>query len=123
MDATPAAPVAQRFPLAAVERGERLFPKWRSAVHDKSSLALLSPPNQAGHLGHKVVKQLGFALVGALSMAFSAPAAAQALAPVGYEFVEAVKKSDANKVLQILASNPPGIVNTKDGEGKPSVKR
>lgn len=42
---------------------------------------------------------------------------AQSLAPVGYEFTEAVKKGDANKVLQVLATNPPGIVNTKDGEG------
>jgi uncharacterized protein len=68
-------------------------------------------------LGLKVVKQLGFALIGAVLVAVSAPAMAQALAPVGYEFTEAVKKSDANKVLQVLASNPPGIVNTKDGEG------
>jgi ankyrin repeat protein len=28
-----------------------------------------------------------------------------------------VKKSDANKALQVLATNPPGIVNTKDGDG------
>jgi len=42
---------------------------------------------------------------------------AQSLAPVGYEFIEAVKKSDGGRVLQILSTQPPGIVNTKDGEG------
>src|SRR5689334_692129 len=46
--AATAAAVAQRLPLAAVERGQGLFPEWRPAVHDKSSLALLIPPDQAG---------------------------------------------------------------------------
>jgi ankyrin repeat protein len=68
-------------------------------------------------LGLKVVKQLGFAFVAAAALTVSAPAVSQSLAPVGYEFTEAVKKSDANKALEILAAQPPGIVNTKDGEG------
>ena len=63
------------------------------------------------------MKQLGFAIVSAVALAASTAASAQTIAPVGYEFTEAVRKSDANKALQILASNPPGIVNTKDGEG------
>ena len=45
------------------------------------------------------------------------PVSAQSLTAAGYELTEAVKKSDANKALQVLATNPPGIVNTKDGDG------
>ena len=48
VDAAAPAAVAQRLPLAAVERLEGPFPKWRAAVHLKSSLALLSRPDQAG---------------------------------------------------------------------------
>jgi len=49
--ATLAAAVAKSFPLAAVELGERPFPKWSASVHLKSSLALLSPRDQAGLWG------------------------------------------------------------------------
>ena len=45
------------------------------------------------------------------------PVSAQSLTGAGYDLTEAVKKSDANKALQVLATNPPGIVNTKDGDG------
>jgi uncharacterized protein len=82
----------------------------------KSSLALLSPADQAGILRHKVVKQLGFALLLAALVA-SSPLAAQSLTPPGYEFIDAVKKSDGDKAIQVLQSHPPGIVNTKDGDG------
>ena len=68
-------------------------------------------------MGLKVVKQLGFALVGAVALGLSTPGMAQSLMAPGYELTEAVKKSDANKALEILAAQPPGIVNTKDGEG------
>ena len=37
--------------------------------------------------------------------------------PPGYDFVDAVKKSDGDKATEILSSHPAGIVNTKDGEG------
>jgi len=60
---------------------------------------------------------LGFALVGAAALAISSPAVGQSLAPVGYEFVQAVKGKDAAKALQILATQPPGIVNTKGSDG------
>ena len=63
------------------------------------------------------MKQLGFALVGAAALAISSPATGQSLAPVGYEFVQAVKGKDAAKALQILATQPPGIVNTKGSDG------
>src|SRR4051794_16584773 len=42
------ASVAQRFPLAAVEAGQRLLPKWCAHIHDKATLALLTGRNQAG---------------------------------------------------------------------------
>ena len=62
------------------------------------------------------MKQLGFAFFIATSL-ISAPAAAQSLTTGGYEFIEAVKKSDGDKATQVLSTHPPGIVNTKDGEG------
>jgi len=83
-----------------------------------SSLALLSPGNQAGRRissGHKIVKHLVFVVVAASSLA-AAPAAAQMGTP-GNEFVEAVKKRDGDKAISTLSAHPNGIVNTKDGEG------
>ena len=62
------------------------------------------------------MKQLGFAFV-AVSALIAAPAASQALATAGYEFVEAVKKSDGNKATEVLAAHAAGIVDTKDGDG------
>jgi len=63
------------------------------------------------------VKQLGFAFVAAIAVGASVPVSAQSLTAAGYDLTEAVKNSDANKALQVLATNPPGIVNTKDGDG------
>lgn len=62
------------------------------------------------------MKQLGFALLLAASVAAS-PALAQSLMAPGYEFVDAVKKSDGDKATEILSSHAGGIVNTKDGDG------
>ena len=45
------------------------------------------------------------------------PAVAQIAGNPGYDFVEAVKKSDGDKAISILSTHPSGIVNTKDGEG------
>jgi ankyrin repeat protein len=62
------------------------------------------------------VKHLGFAiLIAAASIA--SPAAAQSLASSGYDFTEAVKKSDGNKATEVLSSHPAGIVNAKDNDG------
>src|SRR5256885_10443807 len=74
------------------------------------------PKGSSAALGHKVVKQLGFAFVAGLALA-AAPAAAQSLTSAGYDFVEAVKKSDGDKAMGALSANPRGIVDTKDGEG------
>lgn len=62
------------------------------------------------------MKQLAFVFLLATSLA-AAPAAGQALTAAGYDFVEAVKKSDGNKAMEVLATHPPGLVDTKDGEG------
>jgi ankyrin repeat protein len=61
------------------------------------------------------VKQLGFAFILASALV-ATPAAAQVSTP-GYDFIEAVKKSDGDKATEVLSSHPAGIVNTKDGEG------
>jgi ankyrin repeat protein len=47
----------------------------------------------------------------------AAPAAAQSLTTVGYDFIEAVKKSDGDKAIQILSSRPGRIVDTRDSDG------
>jgi ankyrin repeat protein len=62
------------------------------------------------------VKQLAFAII-IVSALVAAPAAGQGLTTAGYDFVEAVKKSDGDKATQVLSTHPNGIVNTKDGEG------
>jgi ankyrin repeat protein len=62
------------------------------------------------------VKQLGFAFFIATSL-LATPAAAQGLTTAGYDFVEAVKKSDGDKAIEALTGHPKGIVDTKDGEG------
>ena len=46
----------------------------------------------------------------------ASPAAAQS-SSAGYDFTEAVKKSDGDKATQLLESHPKGFVDTKDGEG------
>jgi ankyrin repeat protein len=69
---------------------------------------------------HKVVKQLGFALIVGFSL-MASPLAAQFQTPAGYDLVEAVKKRDGDKATQILASHPQGLVNTKDAQGNTSL--
>ena len=120
MHAATSAAVAQSFPFARVERGEGLFPKWRVAVHDKSSLALLSATDQAGSLGLKIVKQLGFAFLIVAALATS-PVIGQGVTSAGYDLIDAVKKSDGDKAIQILSSHPNGIVDAKDNEGNTSL--
>nr|NUR37759.1 ankyrin repeat domain-containing protein [Sphingomonas sp.] len=62
------------------------------------------------------MKQLGFAFLVATSL-LATPAAAQGLTTPGYDFVEAVKKSDGDKATEALTGHPRGIVDTKDGDG------
>ena len=62
------------------------------------------------------MKQLGFALLLA-TFAVASPIGAQSLTPPGYDFIDAVRKSDGDKAIQVLQSHPPGIVNTKGSDG------
>lgn len=70
----------------------------------------------SGDIGAKIVKQLGFAVIVAMSL-LGSPAVGQSLTPSSYDFINAVKKSDGNKALEVLANNSRGIVDTKDDEG------
>ena len=62
------------------------------------------------------MKQLGFVLLVATALVAS-PAAGQALTTAGYDLIQAIKKSDGDKATQVLATHPPGLIDTKDGEG------
>ena len=62
------------------------------------------------------MKQLGFAFLVATSL-IATPVAAQGLTTAGYDFVEAVKKSDGDKATEALTGHPRGIIDTKDGDG------
>ncbi|HEV2595132.1 MAG TPA: ankyrin repeat domain-containing protein [Sphingomicrobium sp.] len=62
------------------------------------------------------MKQLGFAIVVAAAL-LGPPVRSQALNNSSYDFINAVKKSDGDKALEILGKNPSGIVDTKDDEG------
>ena len=66
------------------------------------------------------MKHLTFILLG-LSAFAASPAAAQMSGNPGYDFVEAVKKSDGDKAISVLETHPSGIVNTKDGDGNPGL--
>jgi len=67
------------------------------------------------------VKPLAFAVLAAL-LGATAPAAAQLSGGFdGYAFVEAVKKSDGDKALQLLAKHPPGLVNARSADGETAL--
>src|SRR5689334_14524275 len=74
------------------------------------------PRQSSGQVRAKVVKHLGFAILVAGSIV-AGPAAAQNLSTASYDFIQAVKKSDGDKALGVLARSAPGIVNTKDDQG------
>ena len=114
--AAAAAAVAQRLPLATVERGERLFPEWNCTVHDKSSLALLIDSDQAGNSEAKSMKSLIIALAGAALVLTSKPSLAQYYGSDGEQFISAVEKRDGNKATELL-QNHPTIVDTKNSRG------
>ena len=62
------------------------------------------------------MKLLVFLLL-AVSALAGFPAIAQSSGTAGYDFLEAVKKSDGDKAIEALSNHPPGIVDTKDGDG------
>ena len=47
----------------------------------------------------------------------AAPVAGQSLTTGGYSFIDAVKKSDGNKAIEVLSTHSSGIVDTKDSDG------
>jgi ankyrin repeat protein len=69
-------------------------------------------------MGRKIVKRLAFAFL-MTGVLLAVPAAAQfgGGPPGGYDFINAVKKSDGNKALQVLGSHPAGIINARDSDG------
>jgi ankyrin repeat protein len=66
------------------------------------------------------VKHRAF-LVAAAAACAASPVSAQMSGTPGFEFVDAVKKSDGDKALGLLAAHPNGIVDTKDGEGNTAL--
>jgi len=72
-------------------------------------------------LGHKVVKQFGFVILAVAALGASAPAAGQALTSAGYDFLDAVKKSDGGKATNLLDTHPKGLVNAKDNDGNTAL--
>jgi len=66
------------------------------------------------------VKQLGFVFLVAASLGSSA-AVGQALTSAGYDFMDAVKKSDGGKATNLLDTHPNGLVNTKDNDGNTAL--
>jgi ankyrin repeat protein len=62
------------------------------------------------------VKRFAFAIL-SLSAILSSPAAGQALANAGSDFVHAVKERDGDKANQVLSSHTQGIVDAKDEQG------
>ena len=55
-------------------------------------------------------------LAAAVGVSLATAASAQG-ADAGREFVEAVRKGDGNKMLQLVAANPKGIVNSRGWDG------
>jgi len=115
VNAAAAAAVTQRLPLAAVQRNQRLLPKWRLAVHDKESLALLTATNQAGMQEAKPMKSLKIVLAVAGIGFVSAPVQAQ-LGPDSHQFIDAVQKRDGDRATQLITDHPT-IINAKDEKG------
>jgi ankyrin repeat protein len=68
------------------------------------------------------VKPFSFAVcIGAALIAFAAPAAAQITGYEGQAFVEAVKKSDGDKVQELLQAHPGGLLDARDGDGNTAL--
>jgi len=62
------------------------------------------------------VKRLSIAASAAVFIAIAAPVGAQ-LTAKSYDFVQAVEKRDGDKAIALLAEAPPGIINSRNGDG------
>lgn len=67
------------------------------------------------------MKNWKFAIAAAVIVALAVPAAAQVAGYAGSEFVEAVRKSDGDKVTQLLRDHPTGLVDARDGDGNTAL--
>lgn len=68
-----------------------------------------------------MVKQFGFVFLAVAVLGISAPAVGQALTSAGYDFIDAVKKSDGGKATNLLDTRPAGLINTKDDDGNTAL--
>lgn len=62
------------------------------------------------------MKKPNFVIAALLFAGFAVPAAAQFVS-ASADFVKAIQNRDGNKVTQLLDSNPPGLVDARDGDG------
>jgi len=61
-------------------------------------------------------------MIAATLVVSAAPAAAQGFqGDDGLNFVEAVRKGDGDKAVELLSKNPPGMVNFKAGDGQTAL--
>ena len=67
------------------------------------------------------MNRLKFAVIALSIGAIAAPAFSQTGGFDGVEFVEAVKKSDGSKVMELINKDGAGIVNSKDGSGNTAL--
>jgi ankyrin repeat protein len=67
------------------------------------------------------VKQFKFAMTAVTLVALSAPAAAQLGGSSGYDFVEAVRNRDGNKVQTLLRDHPTGLLDARGGDGNTAL--
>jgi ankyrin repeat protein len=67
------------------------------------------------------MNRLKFAVIAVCISAIAAPAYSQLGGYDGVEFVEAVKKSDGSKVMELINKDGAGIVNAKDGSGNTAL--
>jgi ankyrin repeat protein len=67
-------------------------------------------------MGFKSVKKLTFAAAALTLAGLSAPGAAQ-FTSAKVDFVKAIHARDGTKVMDLLQSNPPGLVDARDEDG------
>ena len=63
------------------------------------------------------MKKLSFAAGAAVLAAIAAPLGAQQLTAKSYDFIHAVEQRNGDKATELLNDNPPGIVNSRNGDG------
>ena len=62
------------------------------------------------------MKQIGF-VFGIAAALLAPPVSAQMLSTPGADLIDAIKKNDGDKAIQLLQGHPEGIVDAKDGDG------